>query len=146
MSNETFRNTPNLNNMDIRNSAEINHIEIIEFEISPDNDVTHCQDELDSKNIRMLKNILELLSVCTPREEVVLKYRLGIPDREFSCNELATDISLLHRNKTLQAHTLQETATEFGLTPARVRQIESKALRKLNHSFTRSKKLKDYLE
>jgi RNA polymerase primary sigma factor len=41
--------------------------------------------------------------------------------------------------------TLEEVGREFKVTRERIRQIESKALRKLRHP-SRSKKLKDYLE
>ena len=41
--------------------------------------------------------------------------------------------------------TLEEVGQEFQVTRERIRQIETKALRKLRHP-TRSKKLKDFLE
>ena len=57
------------------------------------------------------------------RERRVLEYRYGLVDG----NEL----------------TLEEVAKVFGLTKERIRQIESKALRKLRHPGT-SRQLKDY--
>lgn len=57
------------------------------------------------------------------RERRVLEYRYGLADG----NEL----------------TLEEVAKVFGLTKERIRQIESKALRKLRHPGT-SRQLKDY--
>ncbi len=41
-------------------------------------------------------------------------------------------------------HTLEEVGEQFGVTRERIRQIETKAIRRLRHP-TRSKKLKDYL-
>ena len=41
--------------------------------------------------------------------------------------------------------TLEEVGREFGVTRERIRQIESKALRKLRHP-SKKKKLQDYLE
>ena len=41
-------------------------------------------------------------------------------------------------------HTLEEVGKEFDVTRERIRQIESKALRKLRHP-SRSKKLRDFL-
>jgi len=43
-----------------------------------------------------------------------------------------------------KAHTLEEVGREFDVTRERIRQIESKALRKLRHP-SRSKKLRDFL-
>ena len=65
------------------------------------------------------------MSSLTPREKQVLMLRFGLEDGE--------------------AHTLEEVAKHFRFTPARIRQIEAKALRKLRHP-SRSKKLKDFLD
>ncbi|HLE50394.1 MAG TPA: RNA polymerase sigma factor RpoD [Patescibacteria group bacterium] len=73
----------------------------------------------------MLENVEEVLSTLTDREAKVLKMRFG-----------------LHGAKAL---TLEEVGREFGVTRERIRQIESKALRKLRHP-SRRKKLQDYLE
>ena len=66
----------------------------------------------------------EVLSTLTPREEQVLRMRFGLTDGK--------------------PHTLEEVGKEFDVTRERIRQIESKALRKLRHP-SRSKKLKDFL-
>ena len=66
----------------------------------------------------------EVLSTLTPREEQVLRMRFGLVDGK--------------------PHTLEEVGKEFGVTRERIRQIESKALRKLRHP-SRSKKLRDFL-
>ena len=66
----------------------------------------------------------EVLTTLTPREEQVLRMRFGLTD-----------------GKT---HTLEEVGKEFDVTRERIRQIESKALRKLRHP-SRSKKLRDFL-
>ena len=60
----------------------------------------------------------------TPREEQVLRMRFGLTDGK--------------------PHTLEEVGKEFDVTRERIRQIESKALRKLRHP-SRSKKLRDFL-
>jgi len=44
-----------------------------------------------------------------------------------------------------QQRTLEEVGKVFGVTRERIRQIEAKALRKLQHP-SRRKKLQDYLE
>ncbi|MFV9875739.1 MAG: RNA polymerase sigma factor RpoD [Rickettsiales endosymbiont of Dermacentor nuttalli] len=64
-----------------------------------------------------------LLSL-TPREERVLRMRFGI--------SINTD------------HTLEEVGQQFFVTRERIRQIESKAIRKLKHP-SRSKKLRSFL-
>lgn len=66
----------------------------------------------------------EVLSTLAPREEQVLRMRFGLTDGK--------------------AHTLEEVGKEFDVTRERIRQIESKALRKLRHP-SRSKKLRDFL-
>ncbi len=65
-----------------------------------------------------------VLADLTEREERVLRLRFGLLDG--------------------RQRTLEEVGKEFGVTRERIRQIESKALRKLKHP-TRSKKLKDFL-
>ena len=55
----------------------------------------------------------EVLSTLTPREEQVLRMRFGLVDGK--------------------PHTLEEVGKEFDVTRERIRQIESKALRKLRH-------------
>lgn len=67
----------------------------------------------------------KILSTLTPREEQVLRMRFGIG--------MTTD------------HTLEEVGQKFKVTRERIRQIESKALRKLKHP-TRCRKLKSFLE
>ena len=66
----------------------------------------------------------EVLKTLTPREEEVLRMRFGLRDGK--------------------PHTLEEVGKEFDVTRERIRQIESKALRKLRHP-SRSKKLRDFL-
>ena len=66
----------------------------------------------------------EVLATLTPREEQVLRMRFGLKDGK--------------------PHTLEEVGKEFDVTRERIRQIESKALRKLRHP-SRSKKLRDFL-
>ena len=73
----------------------------------------------------LLREQLEdVLATLTPREEEVLRMRFGLRDGK--------------------PHTLEEVGKEFDVTRERIRQIESKALRKLRHP-SRSKKLRDFL-
>ena len=67
----------------------------------------------------------EVLGSLTEREARVIKLRFGLDDG--------------------RTHTLEEVGKEFQVTRERIRQIESKALRKLRQP-SRSRKLKDYLE
>jgi RNA polymerase primary sigma factor len=67
----------------------------------------------------------QMLSSLTPREERVLRMRFGIG--------MATD------------HTLEEVGKQFSVTRERIRQIEAKALRKLQHP-KRSRSLKTFIE
>ena len=79
----------------------------------------------DAASFMLLKEQLEdVLDTLTPREEKVLRLRFGLDDG--------------------RARTLEEVGQNFGVTRERIRQIESKALRKLRHP-SRSKKLRDFL-
>ena len=66
-----------------------------------------------------------ILSTLTPREERVLRMRFGIG--------MLTD------------HTLEEVGRQFSVTRERIRQIEAKALKKLQHP-KRAKLLKSFLQ
>jgi RNA polymerase primary sigma factor len=80
----------------------------------------------EAASFAMLKQqILEILNTLTAREEKVLRLRFGLDDG--------------------RTHTLEEVGRIFNVTRERIRQIESKALRKLRHP-SRSRRLKDYLE
>jgi RNA polymerase primary sigma factor len=65
------------------------------------------------------------LKTLTPREEQVLRMRFGVGDGS--------------------EHTLEEVGKSFNVTRERIRQIESKALRKLRHP-SRAKKLKPFVD
>lgn len=80
----------------------------------------------DHAAYELLKEQLEdVLDTLTDREENVLRLRFGLDDG--------------------RTRTLEEVGKVFGVTRERIRQIESKALRKLRHP-SRSKRLKDFLE
>ena len=70
-------------------------------------------------DISLKEEIDKVLSTLTPREEKVIRMRLGIGEQ--------TD------------YTLEEVGEVFGLTRERIRQIEAKALRKLKHPSRRSR-------
>jgi RNA polymerase primary sigma factor len=73
----------------------------------------------------LLREELEqILGGLTPREAAVLGLRYGLVDG--------------------RPHTLEEVGEQFGVTRERIRQIETKAIRRLRHP-TRSRRLRDYL-
>jgi RNA polymerase primary sigma factor len=76
-------------------------------------------------DISLKEEIDRVLSTLTPREEKVIRMRLGIGEK--------TDF------------TLEEVGDVFGLTRERIRQIEAKALRKLQHPLRR-KRLESFQE
>jgi RNA polymerase primary sigma factor len=80
---------------------------------------------VDATSSQLLKEQLHvILDSLSDRERAVLEMRFGLKDGE--------------------AHTLEEVGKAFGVTRERVRQIESKALRKLRHPGHR-RKLRDFL-
>jgi RNA polymerase primary sigma factor len=66
----------------------------------------------------------EVLNTLTPREARILRLRFGLQDG--------------------RSYTLEEVGQKFGLTRERIRQLESRALRRLRHP-RRSRQLRDYL-
>ena len=76
-------------------------------------------------NINLKEQTARVLKTLSPREEKVLKMRFGVGDGS--------------------EHTLEEVGQSFAVTRERIRQIESKALRKLRHP-SRSRKLRAFLE
>ncbi len=80
---------------------------------------------MDATSMQMLREQLEnILNELGEREREVLEMRFGLKDG--------------------QPHTLEEVGQAFNVTRERIRQIESKALRKLRHPG-RSRKLRDFL-
>jgi RNA polymerase primary sigma factor len=100
-----------------------------------DEEDSHIGDFLKDENavspisaaiLRDLKDVVtEVLSSLTAREERVLRMRFGVG--------------------SLTENTLEEVGKGFRVTRERIRQIESKALRKLKHP-SRSKKLRSFLD
>lgn len=95
---------------------------------------THLKDfikdgKIESPELEVIardrrEQINEILKTLTPREEQVLRLRFGLNDGH--------------------EYTLEEVGKKFNVTRERIRQIESKALRKLKHP-SRAKKLKIFL-
>jgi RNA polymerase primary sigma factor len=84
-----------------------------------------AQEPMDAAAKEMLReSIKNALAVLSDRERQVLELRFGLMDGK--------------------DHTLEEVGQYFNVTRERIRQIESKALRKLRHP-TRSRHLRDYL-
>ncbi len=74
--------------------------------------------------LQLLKDhVKEIISGLTPREQKILEMRFGLLDGV--------------------AHTLEEVGQEFGVTRERIRQIEAKALERIQQN-TVMRKLKDY--
>ena len=80
----------------------------------------------DAASHTLLKEQLgDVLKTLTPREEKVLRLRFGLDDG--------------------RPRTLEEVGKEFNVTRERIRQIESKALRKLKNP-AKYKRLKEFLD
>lgn len=86
----------------------------------------HIPVPADEAAHTLLREQLEkVMDTLSEREQKVLALRFGLEDGK--------------------PHTLEEVGREFQVTRERIRQIEAKALRKLQHP-TRSRKLRDFLE
>ena len=84
-----------------------------------------AQEPMDAAAREMLREAIKnALAVLSERERQVLELRFGLVDGK--------------------EHTLEEVGQYFNVTRERIRQIESKALRKLRHP-TRSRYLRDFL-
>ena len=77
------------------------------------------------QNTSLSETVRQVLDSLSPREAKVLRMRFGI--------EMQSD------------HTLEEVGKQFDVTRERIRQIETKALRKLRHP-SRADKLKSFIE
>jgi RNA polymerase primary sigma factor len=96
---------------------------------------SHLGDFIEDKSVlspadavismNLAEQTRKVLATLTPREEKVLRMRFGIGEK--------TD------------HTLEEVGQDFEVTRERIRQIEAKALRKLQHP-SRGKRLKAFIE
>ena len=89
----------------------------------PDADAPAPADEACNSMLKQM--LVDVLDTLTEREKRVIILRFGLIDG--------------------RQRTLEEVGQEFQVTRERIRQIETKALRKLRHP-TRSRKLKDFLE
>ncbi|HSG32976.1 MAG TPA: RNA polymerase sigma factor RpoD [Sphingomonadaceae bacterium] len=100
-----------------------------------DEEDSHLGDFIEDKNAvipvdaaiqaNLKETVTRVLASLTPREERVLRMRVGIG--------MNTD------------HTLEDVGQQFSVTRERIRQIEAKALRKLKHP-SRSRKMRSFLD
>jgi RNA polymerase primary sigma factor len=89
----------------------------------PDHNAVSPVESVISTNLREQTSMV--LNTLSPREELVLRMRFGVGEGS--------------------EHTLEEVGRSFNVTRERIRQIESKALRKLRHP-SRAAKLKPFLD
>ncbi|MBQ1193973.1 MAG: RNA polymerase sigma factor RpoD [Lachnospiraceae bacterium] len=140
---ELGREPSNLEIAETMGISEEKVAEILKFSQEPvslespvgEEEDSHLGDFVEDENIQtptkaatftlLREQLIEALSTLTEREQRVLILRFGLEDGK--------------------SRTLEEVGQEFNVTRERIRQIESKALRKLRHP-SRSKKLIDYLE
>lgn len=100
--------------------GEDKNTELVEF--IPDEDMISVEEEVQYKMLQ--KDLDRVLETLTEREEKIIRLRFGLDDG--------------------RERTLEEIGNEFNVTRERIRQIESKALRRLRHP-SRSTSIKNYL-
>ena len=93
------------------------------LDIVPTDCYLSVEDQVAANALGEIMN--EALKTLTEREKIILELRFGLKDG--------------------RERTLEEIGREFNVTRERIRQIESKALRKLRHP-SRSSKFRDFLE
>ena len=69
--------------------------------------------QIESPTDEMIKRLCSVLSELSPREERIIRLRYGIDDNI--------------------PRTVEEVAKEFGTSPEKIRETESKAIKKLRH-------------
>jgi RNA polymerase primary sigma factor len=111
--------TQRLVSLDVR-VGDDSDSELMEF--IPDNDAPELSEQAGRDLLR--EELDSALATLTAREQEVIELRYGLADGT--------------------PHTLEEVGEKFGVTRERIRQIETKAIRRLRHP-ARSKKLRDYL-
>lgn len=94
-----------------------------EFGMFVEDEITPPLQQIVYENL-LRERVEEVLSTLSPREARVIRLRFGLDNG--------------------RAYTLEEVGQKFGLTRERIRQIESRALRRLRHPC-RSRLLRDYL-
>lgn len=114
--NNTFLNLPSLNSL----VGDEKESELIEF--IPADEEESLEDIIIKKELS--KEIDLVLSTLKPREEDVIRQRFGFDNGE--------------------EKTLEQVGKNLGVTRERIRQIETKAIKKLRHPI-RSKRLRAYL-
>ena len=95
---------------------------IIIYDLNENEFSYEIEDEIEKDLLK--KDLNDIILTLSPRQAKVIELRFGLKDG--------------------WAKTLEEIAEEFQITRERVRQIETKALKRLRH-LRRSTKLKDYL-
>ncbi|GAA0177577.1 hypothetical protein SH2C18_07770 [Clostridium sediminicola] len=125
-----YRNITSLNKY-INDANCENDSQLIDF-VSESNDlydIDKKENDFSSVEENIINNalrneLMHLLTTLTEREEKILRLRYGLDDDH--------------------PRTLEEIGQIFNLTRERIRQIESKALRKLKHPI-RARRLKDFV-
>ena len=94
-----------------------------EFGMFVEDQITPSPSQIVYQNM-LRERMDKLLATLPPREARILRLRFGLDDN--------------------RPYTLEEVGAKFGLTRERIRQIESKALRRLRHPC-RARQLRDYI-
>lgn len=129
-------------NMDIKDSSDVKETKIISIDTEIDtddtSDATQC-DIMEYNNCTSVNNEFNLTSNVETNNYTLNKLLGCLTDRERKIVELNFGIGLSEEERLLGGYDYNDIAIKLGMTPERVRQIKSLAVKKLQGIYNRNK-------
>lgn len=96
-----------------------------------------------------LRDFIEMLELCHPIAEKIIKYRFGLSEMSFNDEELEIPLLIVGEKIALKQHSLSETAEKFNITEQMVVNAGKKVNRVYNRYYRKSntyERLRRFLE